>query len=219
MHHTTIEIKGFPTEVEIVKKQGARYYNAAYMSAIPKAIKDSIGILYRFDKGILCDNAGNKVVSNPKEVGKPYNWPINGNSFITGTMSKKLRELIFRKMKEYIRPFVKPIKPLPHVPLVVWMEYHFPIKNKWDLDNHTWLWFKWFQDCLQDQAKIENDDAMNIRATGLVVLVPAKMSERKIVFHIQSLEGSYVSWDSIIAGSKAWTGKTPESVVLKICHP
>lgn len=219
MHHTVIEIKNFPTEVEIVKKQAARHYSAAYMTAIPKPIRDLIGVSYKFERGILCDNAGNKLVSNQKDVGKPYTWVINGNSFITGTMSKRLREIIFRKMKEYIRPFIKPIKPLPHVPLVIWMEFHYPVKDNWDVDNHTWLWFKWFQDCLQDQAKIENDSARNIRSTGLAVLIPAKLNERKIVFHIQSLEGTYVSWESIIAGSKAWTGGIPNQTVLKICHP
>jgi hypothetical protein len=200
------------------KEQRPKYYKESQQSLIPHKVKKLIGKSLCFHNGILTDRmTGKPIVANSDKVGTPNTWHINGNDFVSHGLPKILREVIFRKMKAFLKPYVRGIKK-PNGSIGIWLEYHYPLREEYDLDNHSWLWFKWFQDVLVESGVISTDSIMKIKFTGGTLFVPAKIENRKLVFHIQSMETLKVSWKDVIEGSKEHSGAYPKVNRLKVFY-
>lgn len=126
----------------------AKYYKEG--DKIPKRLQK---IQCYWKKGYLYGPDGRRVVANPRVAGKPKYLSISGNKFSTGYESPLIRNKIVRGLKDYYRPFVRKMKPIP-------LEF-FPIRVEWDiytvvspanfdLDN-LWVYYKYMEDCLHER--------------------------------------------------------------------
>jgi hypothetical protein len=201
--HYVVEVRKFPYEIQVSERKAAKYHKKSAEAAIPKKYMDSLGVSYFFNKaGFLVNKAGQRVVKNTKTVGKPNMVAINGQKFSSG-MHHKQRAIIFSKMKKYLSGYVfQQIKgQIPTgTPIVIWMEYHRPVGiGNWDLDNATWMWFKWFNDVLKETGKIPEDNITIIQSTNAAFFFPTDTDdERKLVFHIQPLYGTTFKLTTLI---------------------
>lgn len=208
--HIQVTIPEFKTHVRMSEKRVAKFYKRTALASIPEHIKSEIGTTYRFgsDK-ILRDSKGVKVIANNRSIGTPNDWKINGQSIVTG-MHHEARAHIFKRMKTYLKEYVvKQVPVIPDEPIVIWLEYHAPIGiGNWDLDNASWLWFKWFNDSLVENKKLSGDTINNIVCTNCTEFIPVEREEdRKLIFHIQPYRTTRTTWKMFIERLKMMLNK------------
>lgn len=99
---------------------------------------------------------GDKVIANPRSVGKERKWKINGQALYSG-MNHNMRSKVIKEIKKYLYQYIRPIPDIINYPISIELEIHnLPgVKNKhgelvrsWDLGNQEFVWMKCFEDAL-----------------------------------------------------------------------
>lgn len=177
------------THVELSKKRKAKYYKQGVK--IPKRFTKEKGYYFGPDK-ILRDSEGNKVIANPRSVGKPRLWKINGQALYSGNLHPLARKKITPYMKKYLGTYLDRVQTIIDYPIQIRaIRHEVPGTMRWDIDNQNWIWMKWFQDALVDKGIIPDDNVEYIRRTGdtEVIFVDSE-EDRKLTFIIQPYEQS-----------------------------
>ena len=148
-------------------------------------------------KLVLCKARNTKylpIITNPKRVGKPRYYLINGQDIYNGKLNHHSRGFIMDKIKECYLPYVKDISPINEYPIRIDVEIHDTIKNfydrskeglgqRWDVDNYAFPYMKAFPDLLYKLGKIKDDDRLHITQPPIPRFVPIdNHKKRKLVF-------------------------------------
>lgn len=145
----TVEIPQYPTKIKVSNCERAVYYKKK--DKLPKKYCTEE---YSFTRtgGILIDGRGRPVLKNPSKVGKEKFEILSGNKLNSGYGSPIIRNLIARQLKDFYRPYVRVLDPLP-------LEV-FPLRIEWDIYttvnipnfdlSNLWFYYKYFEDTLHE---------------------------------------------------------------------
>lgn len=201
----TIEIPQYIIKVQLSKERRAKYYKwnskkkKWYPRQLPKTYNAKLQdkIYSTTKKGYLLDENGEKVLANPRSVGKPKYEKLSGNSFASGYGSPMIRAKLVRELKNFYMPFVKSIEPIDDVHFPIWIDWHLYTTvptRLFDLSNF-WFYYKYFEDCLFE-TEDENGNTIspvipddNIKfvtkpGTGPIFHPVENWEDRKFVFKI-----------------------------------
>lgn len=140
-----------------------------------------------------------KVISNPRIVGKPRYYLIRGQDIYSGNLREHFRGFVMDSIKKSYLPYVKDLPVIDSYPVKIECELHDTIKNhydqdsselgqRFDLDNYIYPYYKAFPDLLTNLGKLKDDDRLHVSQIGAVKFCPVDNHEdRKLVFII-SLE-------------------------------
>lgn len=189
-----IDIPNFITHIKLSEKRKAKYYRQG--NKIPKRYKNPV-----FDSsGFLLDK-GEKVISNPRSMGTPDLWCINGQS-IYASMNHNKRSTVMKKLKAYFKSKLKEAvnaRELMRYPLKVSLElhryrgYYNAAKKRWeesfDLDNVCWVLQKSIQDALTELTVIEDDNVNYINEIAYKFIPIPKKAIQRLVIRLDFSEG------------------------------
>jgi hypothetical protein len=103
-----------------------------------------------------------RVIVNPKKVGKKRIMKISGQAIYAGLDSPFTRTKITTQIKESFLPYVSSLPVIDDYPLSLTFTILDAIeKGRWDLDNRIWLYVKCFND-LMTTGKTGKLDKNNI---------------------------------------------------------
>lgn len=178
-------------KILISKKRNPRYYNLTKKKGtnkIPPSYSKKIGSKYEVDSfGFLIDKiTREKIISNPRTVGKPKYWVVNVQDLYNGVIKPQMRAGLMLKIKEHMRPYIiksgikirsfnifeKFISYFVNInylriELFIYSEF-MPV----DCDNKGFLLHKNFQDLLKEQGIIPDDCSKYIRDSSRTIWVP-----------------------------------------------
>jgi hypothetical protein len=185
-----ITIPKFITQVCISQIRRPKYYKEG--NKIPPTYLKK----YNFNKhGFLIDKTGNRVLANPRSVGKAKYEILSGNNLLSGYGSPHIRAKLVRELKNFYRPFVqKYIKQhgmITQYPLRVEWELYTTVEENpnWDASNLFFYW-KYFEDCLFEHSTkphllslIPDDNVKYITHPPGAKIIPIdNWNDRKFVF-------------------------------------
>jgi len=174
----TITIPRYITRVKLAESRRAKYYKAG--NKIPKKYNTPN---YRFENGLLVDSSGEKVIANPRSVGKPRYEALSGNKLTSGYSSPFIRNKIATSLHEFYRPFVKSMRSITTFPIrMEWDFYTTITTTNFDLSNF-WFYLKYFEDTLAEEGIIPDDNIEFITHSASPKLIPVpRFGQRKFVF-------------------------------------
>ena len=148
-------------KILIANKRSARYYNLVKKrgtNVIPPSYHKKIGTKYNLDiNGYLIDNiTKEKVVSNPRTVGKKHYWVINFQGLYSQQVYPATRAIYMDDIKNHIKPYLKGITKVTKFPLKIELTI-FCKEMKVDIDNKSVIFVKCFQDLLTKSGLIPDD--------------------------------------------------------------
>lgn len=142
-----------------------KYYERNKKTLPKKYIDPKLFEYKKFPSGkfLLCDKTtGLRVIANPKVHGTEKWKVINGQKIYNGEVDKWDRAKMISTLKDYFKPYVEKLSPILKFPLHI--TYHFydnfqnnPLLEKKDLDNHSYIYGKCFQDVLTSCGIIKDD--------------------------------------------------------------
>lgn len=172
----TITIPRYITRIQVAKARRARYYKKG--NKIPQKYAH-----HNFIDGLLVDEHGERLIANPRTIGKPRWEALSGNKLTSGYASPFTRNKIASALKEFYAPFVKSMRPITKFPLRMEWEFHTTVtQTNFDLSNF-WFYLKYFEDTLVIEGVIPDDSVEFITHAAAPMLVPVeKFGQRKFVF-------------------------------------
>lgn len=162
--------------VKIVIPQFSEYIriaNKRSLKPFEKSSKKKLAKKYQTDeyrwnnKGYLVfADTGLLVPSNPRMVGEPRDWKINGQDVYNQKVTHNGRNAIATKMHEKFKEDLSKIEPIDKDELPVTLRINFYIldRNKVrdktkNIDNdNRWIYHKFIQDTLVELGKFEDDN-------------------------------------------------------------
>lgn len=178
-----IEIRctDFPLEVQISKKQRAKYYTKRGKYRIPTKYQKNP----QFKMGKLVDENGEYVLRNPTQAGQPKMLRLSGNVFLSS--QKHVKNTVVTALHEYYDQFVTLMPPIDNFPIIIeWgviADMHDP-EFRWDMSN-MWHYYKYFEDNLQKNGIIPNDSKKYVVGAPGPVLYPER-GKRDLLFRIHT---------------------------------
>lgn len=129
------------------------------------------------------DSKGEKVLSNPRTVGKAKYWVVNGQSIYSGTLHPKARAKVINSLKEYVKSFIPKDTKIPsswlgHLKISIKLYDLMPNSRHWDCDN-KWPWIKAATDCLTDLDIIPDDNVTYVKSNGEIIFIPVETTEER----------------------------------------
>lgn len=179
------------------------------------------------------------ILCNPKKVGKPRYYLINGQDIYSGKLREFARGHVMDEIKKCYLPYIENLPVIDCYPIKIKCQLYDTIKNfynsrmdnpvgqPWDVDNYVFPYMKAFPDILVREGKIRNDDRLHLPSSIGVDFVPIKNhNDRKLVFTISLDERSEILEDddfknfhnNKIAGFNRnnITGETEDSDLTKL---
>lgn len=173
-------IKDYIRKIKLSDSRRAIYYKwngKEFSKKLPKKYQTTdykIGYSKNIGKGkqpvLVNATTGQPVIANPKVSGTEKWVVINGQKIYNNEIDKWRRNVIVSRLKDYFSDFISQLTPLTkeNYPLSItyifyddFSEYSYTDKNDQergkDLDNHSFIYAKCFQDCLVDNKIIKND--------------------------------------------------------------
>jgi hypothetical protein len=196
-----VEIPQYIKEVKVSEKRRKKFFKKSSITEenpLPLKYQNS---RYVWKKGLLWDLAEEElVVKNSKSAGQPRFIGISGNDIMR---MQHARDKIVKAIKENFRPYIADLpKPLPTPLLIELHLYDVPGICNWDLDN-KWIYNKCFQDLLQDEGYIPNDNVRYITGSPGVLYHPVEIDdERKLVFILRRDERVIINEHNMFASEK-----------------
>jgi len=145
------------------------------------------------------DSIGEKVLLNPRTVGKERKWKINGQSLYSG-MNHNLRAKVVKEIKKYLYEFIRPIPEIKWKPVCIELEFYYVkgVKNKkgevvnsWDLGNQEFIWMKCFEDALCGNVDFIQKDPPEGKKKKVSIPMrdkyPAKIEDDSVEFIAQRI--------------------------------
>lgn len=207
-----VEIPEFIKEVKLSNKRIRKFFKESRITAEKPLPLKYQNKRYIWKKGKLWDKETKEFVTkNSKTVGTPRFIGLSGNLIMR--LEGNQRDKVIVAIKKQFRPYLADLpKPLP-TPLIIELHlYDVPGMCKWDLDN-KWIYNKCFQDLLQDEGYIANDNVSNITGSPGVLYFPVqKETERKLVFILKQDERT------VIVNHNMFYNK-PRPVIILEDHP
>jgi Holliday junction resolvase RusA-like endonuclease len=159
-----IVIKNYIEEIILSKERRPKYYTYKQLDLLPKKYKEYLNkkLLYWDKNNLLCNLDGNRIISNPRVVGKPKTIRINGQKSYSG-INFHLRSKIVLDMRKWFKNNIKNIEPFSKkdYPLKLEINFSKPYneekKLNFDLDNMKYFYQKTLQDSFVDLKIIEDD--------------------------------------------------------------
>jgi hypothetical protein len=143
------------------------------------------------------DDIFSPILCNPKKVGTPKYYLINGQDIYSGQLREFARGHVMEEIKKCYYPYIKDLPVIVDYPIKIKCELHDTVKNfynskmdspigqPWDIDNYVYPYMKAFPDLLVREGKIRNDDRLHLPSSIGVDFVPIKNhNDRKLVFII-----------------------------------
>jgi hypothetical protein len=133
-----------------------------------------------------------RIIANPKKVGKPRYQVVNGQDIYNGNISKAARNKLITVIKDQFRQFAMTCPRMTKYPLIMEVEvWDTPIdttynsKQDWDLGNRIFPYNKGFEDVLKkgDCGVIIDDSVFYLTGPPAPLFCPITNSdERKLVY-------------------------------------
>ena len=173
----TITVPRYITRIKVADKRRAKYYKAG--NKIPKKYSNKD---YKFVKGFLVDLNGDRVIANPRSVGKPRYEAISGNKLTSGYSSPFIRNKITISLHNFYRPFVRSMRVITKYPIRMEWDFYTTInQTNFDLSNF-WFYLKYFEDTLVEEGIIPDDNVEFITHSASPKLIPVeRFGQRKFV--------------------------------------
>jgi hypothetical protein len=205
-----VTIPSHKWRMETVKEQKPSYWESKHIDKLPikwkKALSDKVIKVGR--KLYLSDNLGNLFIKNPKSMGKPKYWVLNGQEMYSGNLHKRSRASLANKYHQWFKPYIEAQIPRP----IEIGEYQFlritciveEVKRPQMPDpSNLWPWIKWFEDSLQELGLLKDDARAYVKDTGRIIVKEALEGEEKISFLIEVVDGEdeeYKRIESLLNG-------------------
>ena len=153
-------------KILVSKKRNPRYYNVVKKKGtnkIPPSYSKKVGIKYQIDvNGYLIDKlTKERIVSNPRTVGKEKYWVINNQGLYSGLVHPSSRATYMNEIKNHIKPYFHTLDKVITFPIKVCFTIYSK-ELKVDLDNKATLFLKCFQDMLTNNNIIPDDSSSYI---------------------------------------------------------
>ncbi len=150
-------------KILISKKRNPRYYNQVKKlgtNKIPPSYFSKIGVKYDIDvNGYLIDKiTKQKVISNPRTIGKPKYWVVNFQGLYSGQVYPATRALYMSQIKDHIKPYIHIFNKVSTYPIKIELTIYCK-DMRVDVDNKSVIFIKCFQDLLTDHKIIKDDSS------------------------------------------------------------
>jgi hypothetical protein len=137
-------------------------------------------------------DTGERVISNPKDVGKVKMANINGQGIYNGNIAQHERNNMIGAIKDYLRPHIKNLKPIDRFPIRIdcymFDVIHDTIYSKgqaWDVENRFFPYGKSFHDLLTECKIIPDDQRLYITEPAHPIFVPIEdPNQSKLLFRV-----------------------------------
>ena len=181
----TITINDYPSKIKLSERRVAKYYKKGKTKKkIPKKYSDEDKFNYN-KKGYLVELlTGERIVANPLSVGTPRYWVVNFQAIWNQAIKHQQRAVIINKLKDILRPYVKPVVKIESYPIRVEI-FIYDTEMRVDVDNKGVIYTKVITDLLVKEGKIIDDSSQYINDTGRCKFIRVKaVKERKMVVKI-----------------------------------
>jgi len=143
-------------------------------------------------KAFCCNSEGERFLKNTKKAGRPNTWVLNGQDLYNATLNWRMRKTVAKFYHGYFSGFIaaqlEPIELEPGVKLGISCDI-YEVKRAIMPDvSNMWLLEKFFEDALQEQGIIPDDNPDYVIESGRKryhwVEDP---KDRKLVFTIKTI--------------------------------
>lgn len=144
-------------------------------------------------KAYCSDSEGERFLKNTKKAGRPNVWVMNGQDLYNATLNWRLRKTVAKFYHGYFSGFIaaqlKPIDLEEGIALSISCDIHEVKRSHMPDVSNMWLLEKFFEDALQEQGIIKDDNPDYVIESGRKryhwVEDP---KDRKLVFTIKTID-------------------------------
>lgn len=124
---------------------------------------------------------GSLVPSNPKVVGTPRYWKINGQDIYNQKVKHSHRAAIMNKLHAVYEPLFHGLKPLEETRLILHLNFYVLDEGKHNVDNdNRWIWEKVIQDSMTATGFLPEDNPYIIRGNYKETFFVERPEDRKL---------------------------------------
>ena len=160
-----ITFPNYLDRIQVTKNRKVKYFLKDASKVIPKKYhNNTYGFIGYKNKDrieyILTNKETNeKVIANPKAAGTPKNIMINGQSIYNQGINKFTRAIVMNRLKAYFKEYLTDVDSSTwQYPIKIKYNFYTTNNRRFDLDNHSNLYIKAFQDCLTNLNIIPDDN-------------------------------------------------------------
>lgn len=176
------------------KKAATKYWLWKDKEKLPKKYKDILHTepLVR-SRELYCSTVeGERFVKNPLKAGKENIWVFNGQDLYNAKLNWRARKTVAEYYHyyfgKYIREQLSPIVLSENTFLSVSCDIYLVKRSHMPDVSNMWLLEKFFEDALQEQRIIKDDDYRNVIESGRKRYhFVNNHSETKLIFNIKKI--------------------------------
>lgn len=191
----TVVIPEWHSHYQKAAKTAPKYWEWKDREKLPLKHKDKLAAqpLVKGQKAYCVDSEGERFLKNTKKAGRPNTWVLNGQDLYNATLNWRLRKTVAKFYHGYFSGFIAAqLEPLT-IPqgsaLSISCDIYEVKRSQMPDVSNMWLLEKFFEDALQEQGIIPDDNPDYVMESGRKryhwVEDP---TDRKLVFTIKTIE-------------------------------